>query len=92
MAQTPEQMAATMVVNLKEKTGRTLPQWLKIASASKLFKHGEIVKHLKTDHGLTHGYANLVAHSLLASAVLSNMRKRGIPNITFSARQQTLAA
>ena len=25
-------------------------------------KHGEIVKALKTEHGLGHGYANLVAH------------------------------
>ncbi len=65
---TPAEMEATMVANLKEKTGRTLPQWLKVAKASGLAKHGEIVKHLKADHGLTHGYANLVAHRALRSA------------------------
>ena len=67
MAQSPEQMEATMVANLKEKTGKTLPQWLKIVTASKLGKHGQIVKLLKTEHGMTHGYANLVAHKTLKS-------------------------
>lgn len=67
MAKALDDATATMIANLKEKTGKTLEQWTKIAAASKLAKHGEIVKHLKTDHGLTHGYANLVAHKLLAS-------------------------
>lgn len=64
----PEEMAAAMVANLKANTGKTLAQWLKIANASGLEKHGQIVKHLKTDHGLTHGYASMVAHELLQSA------------------------
>lgn len=50
-----------MADNLLEKTGKTLEQWVDIAKKSKLEKHGEIVKHLKTEHGLTHGYANTVA-------------------------------
>ena len=58
---TPEEMAASMIANLPEKTGKSLPEWLKIVQASGLEKHGQIVKHLKTDHGMTHGYANLVA-------------------------------
>jgi len=57
----------TMVRNLKEKTGKTLEQWVKLAAATKLAKHGELVKLLKGEHGLTHGYANLVAHKTLAS-------------------------
>jgi hypothetical protein len=61
MAKTPEEMAAAMVPNLKDKTGKTLEQWVQIARKSKLARHGEIVKHLKGEHGLTHGYANLVA-------------------------------
>ncbi len=68
MPSTPEQAEATMVANLKEKTGKTLEQWVKIAAASKLAKHGEIVKHLKEDHALTHGYANLVAQRTLQGA------------------------
>ena len=49
---------------MKEKTGKSLEDWVKIAKASKLEKHGEVVKFLKTEHGLGHGYANLVAHTL----------------------------
>ncbi len=60
-------MAASMVANLKEKTGKTLDQWLKVTSKAKLEKHGQIVKMLKTDHGITHGFANLIAHKTLAA-------------------------
>ena len=65
MAKSPEEMAASMIANLKEKTGKTLPQWLKITTAAKLEKHGQIVKMLKTEHGVTHGFANLIAHETL---------------------------
>jgi len=67
MGKTPEEMAESMIQNLKEKTGKTLEQWLKVAKASKLAKHGELVKHLKSGHGMTHGYANLVAMKFLKS-------------------------
>jgi hypothetical protein len=72
MPKSPEEMAASMIANLKEKTGKTLAQWTRLARASKLEKHGQIVKFLKTDHGLTHGYANLVAHETLASSSASS--------------------
>ena len=68
MPSNPDEMAAAMIANLKDKTGKTLPQWLKIAKASKLTKHGQIVKFLKADHGMTHGFANLVAHKALAGS------------------------
>lgn len=67
MAKSPEEMEASMIANLAEKTGKDLAAWRKIAKASGLAKHGELVKHLKAEHGLTHGYANLVAHKHLAS-------------------------
>ena len=67
MPASPEEMAAAMVANMKSKTGKTLEQWLAIAKKAGAEKHGQIVKALKTDHGLTHGYANLVAHKLLHS-------------------------
>lgn len=68
MPRLPEEMAQSMIANLKEKTGRTLPQWLKVVKQSGLEKHGQIVKLLKTEHGVTHGFANLIAHQHLDSA------------------------
>lgn len=67
MAKSPEEMTASMIANLTEKTGKSLDAWLKITKASKLTKHGEIVKLLKSEHGMGHGYANLVAHKTLES-------------------------
>ncbi|MEJ2522126.1 MAG: DUF4287 domain-containing protein [Gammaproteobacteria bacterium] len=52
-----------MIANLPEKTGKSLDQWLEILAGQPLGKHGEIVKWLKGEHGLTHGFANLIAHS-----------------------------
>lgn len=54
--------AATMIRNLEEKSGKTLAQWAAIVKKMGPRKHGEIVKTLKADHGLGHGYANLIAH------------------------------
>jgi hypothetical protein len=51
----------TMPQTLHEKTGRTLDEWQAIVRGLGLTKHGEIVKALKTEHGLTHGYANMLA-------------------------------
>ena len=68
MGNAPETAEAKMIANLQEKTGKSLDAWVKIAKASKQAKHGKIVALLKSEHGLTHGYANLVAHRTLKSA------------------------
>lgn len=65
MAKSPEEMAQAMVNNLKEKTGKTLEQWLKLISKQSFEKHGEIVKFLKGEYEMTHGFANLVAQVAL---------------------------
>jgi hypothetical protein len=65
MPSTPEEQLASMIANLKEKTGRSLADWVKLATASGKAKHGEIVGFLKEKHGLGHGYANLVAQRTL---------------------------
>lgn len=61
MAQTPEEMRKSMIANMEEKTGNDLATWLKTATAIGAQKHGELVRALKGDHGMTHGFANLVA-------------------------------
>lgn len=58
---TPEEMLAAMIKNMPEKTGKPLEEWLKIVKKSGLEKHGDILKFLKNDHGMTHGFANLVS-------------------------------
>jgi predicted transport protein len=52
----------TMIENLKKNTGKTLEQWTKIVTKQNIEKHGEIIKYLKEKHGLTYGFANLIAH------------------------------
>ena len=56
----PEDQVATMIANLPEKTGKGLDEWLALIAASGLEKHGEIMKLLKEEHGVTHGFANLI--------------------------------
>lgn len=54
---------ATMTANLEQKTGRSMSQWIEVVLGSGKAKHGEMITFLKEQHGLTHGYANLVAHA-----------------------------
>ena len=62
MPQTPEQAAQAMIDNLKDRTGKSLNQWFGVLKKTSFQKHGEFVKHLKSEGGVTHGYANLIAH------------------------------
>lgn len=56
---------ATMLRNIPEKTGKSLSQWHKILGASSLEKHGQLVSLLKKEHGVTHGFANLIVAKFL---------------------------
>ncbi len=56
----PEEQLATMLANIPEKTGKPLDEWIAIIRASGLEKHGEIMKLLKGEHGVSHGFANLI--------------------------------
>lgn len=57
----PADTIQAMIRNLPDKTGRALDQWLEVVATSGLDRHGAIVDHLKSQHGVTHGYANLIA-------------------------------
>lgn len=50
----------TMIDNMPEKTGKSLSDWFKFIGEKKLEKHGDIMKLLKTEHGVTHGFANTI--------------------------------
>src|SRR6516164_2929793 len=67
MAKSPQEIKAAMIAGLREKTGKSLEDWLRILRATDLTKHKEIISLLKTRHGLTHGYANMIALQFLQS-------------------------
>jgi predicted transport protein len=52
----------TMIDNLHKNTGKTLDTWIEMVRKENFPKHGEIIQFLKEQHGLTHGFANLIAH------------------------------
>lgn len=86
----PEEMAATMIANLKEKTGKDLAAWKKLVAKSGCEKHGEIVKWLKTEHGMTHGYANLVSHKFRASDAGSAASETDLVSAQYAAKKEAL--
>lgn len=81
MSQSAEAALKSMIDNLAAKTGKPLTEWVKVVKKSGLVKHGEIVAMLKRDHGITHGYANLVAHQALGSDAQS-VAKDGVDLVT----------
>ncbi|WP_411896110.1 DUF4287 domain-containing protein [Winogradskyella sp. A2] len=50
----------TMIDNMPVKTGKSLEEWKKILKLKAFEKHSEGVKFLKTQHGVTHGFANTI--------------------------------
>lgn len=53
--------AQKMIANLEANTGKSLDHWIGVVNQSGLTKHTHILKMLKSDHGFTHGFANMVA-------------------------------
>ena len=50
----------TMINNMPEKTGKSLEEWKIILKSINFEKYGEAVKFLKTEHHVTHGFANTI--------------------------------
>ena len=86
---TQEEMLQTMISNLKEKTGKTLEEWLAITVASDMLKHGELMKCLKGEHGVTHGFANLIALQTL-NARKDNIDEVDLVSAQYSGAKSTL--
>ena len=51
----------TMIDNMPDKTGKSLDEWFTVIAAAGLEKHGEIMKLLKGEYSVTHGFANTIA-------------------------------
>ncbi|MBK8503239.1 MAG: DUF4287 domain-containing protein [Saprospiraceae bacterium] len=60
-----------MIENLEKSTGKNLNHWTALVQKSGHEKHGAIVKMLKEDHGIGHGYANMIVHLAKESAAIS---------------------
>ena len=50
----------TMIDNMPEKTGKSLEEWKELLNSKSFERHSDAVKFLKTDHGVTHGFANTI--------------------------------
>ena len=61
MPKSIDDMKDKMIANLEENTGTSLGEWIKNVEKSGIKKHKEIINYLKENHGLTYGFANMVA-------------------------------
>lgn len=77
---TPEEMLQTMISNMPEKTGKSLDEWRALLKGTDLHKHGEVLKLLKGDYGVTHGFANSIAAIYLKPELLDNKPIEGNPD------------
>lgn len=50
----------TMIDNMPEKTGKSLDEWKLILKEKSFEKHSQGVNYLKTEHNVTHGFANTI--------------------------------
>ncbi|AJA08025.1 hypothetical protein SKP52_05495 [Sphingopyxis fribergensis] len=57
--------------SLRAKTGKGLNEWVAAARATGIAGHMALVSHLKSEHGLGHGYANMIVHAANGSSSLS---------------------
>lgn len=48
--------------NLEQSSGKSQAEWLQLANSKDFAKHSELVSWLKTEFGIGHGNANLIAH------------------------------
>lgn len=71
MSEKLDQATINMIQNLENKTGKSFNEWLSIAKSNNLKKHIELLNWLKSEFGLTYGYANLVALKALESPTLA---------------------
>ncbi len=61
----------SMIENLHKNTGKNLEEWVALVKGENLPRHGDVIRFLKEGYGMTHGYANLVAHTARQSDAAS---------------------
>lgn len=78
----------TMIDNLQKNTGKSLDEWIALVKAQNLLKHGEMVKYLKEQHSLTHGFANLIALKTKGSDSDSVALQEDLVSLQYKAKQE----
>lgn len=61
MANQADSQVQVMIDNMPDKTGKPLEAWFEVIDGAGVEKHGDIMKLLKGEHGVTHGYANTIS-------------------------------
>ena len=82
-----EKATLTMIENLHKNSGKTLEQWTNIVEKENFAKHGEVIKFLKDKHGLTHGFANLIAHKVKKSDADSSENKNDLIELQYKGKE-----
>lgn len=59
---------ASYFLSIEKKYGHPIEHWLELARSRQGMKHMDMVKWLKTEHGLGHGHANAIVAYVLAGA------------------------
>lgn len=57
-----DQAEKTISDNLLKNTGKSIEQWIDSVIQWNIVKHSEIINYLKSEHGFTYGFANLIAN------------------------------
>ena len=68
---TPWEMFRAMKANIAERTGKTFDEWIAVARESGITRFKALTDHMKSEHGMTHGYAQMVAWGVIDPARLT---------------------
>lgn len=60
MDYTQDPQVQTMINNMRGKTGKSLEEWFAVLNKVGLEMYGEMLKLLKKEYGVTHGFANTI--------------------------------
>jgi len=66
----PQEMFQAMKGNIQELTGKSFTSWVNLAARADISKFKALTDHMKKEHGLSHGYAQMVAWGVLDPARL----------------------
>ena len=75
MAKTPTEFEQEFIQTAKEKTGKSLEEWLAVVKPTGYTKQMEILNWLKKEHRLNHMQAQFVAGIFAVRYYLDQMRR-----------------